>query len=320
MGKTVKAVKPFIYKNNSNFKLAVYKAWENAGGGVAAHHPFRRIYKSLAYHVNLPSVCQSGKVAHLCFVEGASLPFDAFPDYAYAEIIPMIWDCWPDKFEKVEKWIRSHHVRSAIFTSSQTAELMKACIPNLNVLTVTEGIETNLYKSGKKLADRQTDYLEFGRCSRVIDSSVLSNRAKVLSSHNETGALQTRQQLIDALSDSKITIALTRNDTQPEMAQGIETLTQRYWECMLSRVVMVGHAPQELVSLVGYNPVVEIPLNDNANETYMAKILMMLQHIYDYQPLVDRNRETALRLGDWTVRVDAIAEWLKGLGYKMGNS
>lgn len=315
MRKTVKAVKPFIYKNNSNFKLAVYKAWESAGYGVVAHRPFRHLYKSLSYHIDPPSVCQSNKVAHLCLAEGASLPFDAFPDYVYAEVIPMIWDCWPDKFEQVESWIRKHHVRSAIFTSSQTAERMKACIPNLNVLTVTEGIETDLYKPGKKLSERQIDYLEFGRCSKVINTDVLRKEAKSLSSRNEAGALQTRQQLINALSHSKTTIALTRNDTQPETAQGIETLTQRYWECMLSRVVMVGHAPEELVSLMGYNPVVEVPLNGNVSETYTEKILEILQHINDYQPLVDRNRDTALKLGDWAVRVKAIEEWLVGLGY-----
>lgn len=38
---------------------------------------------------------------------------------------------------------------------------------------------------------------------------------------------------------------------QPEIAGDIETLTQRYWECMFSRMVMVGHAPQELLTLSG---------------------------------------------------------------------
>ena len=45
---------------------------------------------------------------------------------------------------------------------------------------------------------------------------------------------------------------------KPELAGDIETLTQRYWECMLSRIVMLGHAPQELIDLIGYNPVIEI--------------------------------------------------------------
>lgn len=84
---------------------------------------------------------------------------------------------------------------------------------------------------------------------------------------------------------------------------------------MLSRVVMVGHAPEELVSLVGYDPVVEVPLNGDVSEIYTEKILEILQHINDYQPLVDRNRDTALKLADWSVRVKAIEEWLVDLGY-----
>lgn len=37
--KTVKAVKPYIYKNNSNFKLAVYNAWREIGGKTVAERP-----------------------------------------------------------------------------------------------------------------------------------------------------------------------------------------------------------------------------------------------------------------------------------------
>lgn len=68
----------------------------------------------------------------------------------------------------------------------------------------------------------------------------------------------TNEQLYDAMADARIAIALPRSMTQPEVAGDIETLTQRYWECMLSRMVMLGHAPQELVDFIGYNPVVEL--------------------------------------------------------------
>ena len=54
--------------------------------------------------------------------------------------------------------------------------------------------------------------------------------------------------------------------TQPEVAGDIETLTQRYWECMFSRMVMVGHAPQELIDFIGYNPVIELSDKISAEE------------------------------------------------------
>ena len=90
--------------------------------------------------------------------------------------------------------------------------------------------------------------------------------------------------------------------TQPEVAGDIETLTQRYWECMFSRMVMVGHAPQELVDFIGYNPVIELRDDISAEEL----IADVLENIEIYQSLVDKNRETAEKLGSWNVRM----KWL----------
>ena len=71
---------------------------------------------------------------------------------------------------------------------------------------------------------------------------------------------------------------------------------------MFSRMVMVGHAPQELVDFIGYNPVVELR-DDMSAEDLIADVL---EHIEDYQSLVDKNRETAESLGSWDVRM----KWL----------
>ena len=117
--------------------------------------------------------------------------------------------------------------------------------------------------------------------------------------------------MADALADSKITLALTRLDNQPELADGIDTLTQRYWECMLSGVVILGRAPKELMDIIGYDPVVHLD-KEHANE----QILDILAHIEDYQELVDRNRKSALEKGDWKLRIQQMMEVLEGLGYE----
>ena len=91
---------------------------------------------------------------------------------------------------------------------------------------------------------------------------------------------------------------------QPEIAGDIETLMQRYWECMFSRMVMVGHVPQELIDFIGYNPVIELNDKMSAEE----QIADVIEHIEDYQALVDKNHETAERLGSWNVRM----KWLRG--------
>lgn len=69
-------------------------------------------------------------------------------------------------------------------------------------------------------------------------------------------------------------------------------------------MVMVGHAPQELIDFIGYNPVIELTDKIPAEEL----IANVIEHIEDYQFLVDKNRETAERLGSWNMRM----KWLMG--------
>lgn len=310
--KIVKAVAPYIHPGHLNFKTAAYEAWIKAGGLTAdAHYPARALH-GLAFRYDLPSVMKNSKEARLRFVEPVSIRFDTFPDYLRYEIIPLVWDCWPCYFDKLERWMCKYDVRTAIFTSSQEADEMRRRLPDVNILTITEGIDTYLYDRGKELTDRTIDVLEFGRSNQRVFNSVLPETINHICTNVNGKYLYDNKQLFHVMGDAKITVALPRCDTQPEIAGGIETLTQRYWEAMLSRMIMIGRAPKELTDLIGYNPVIELDGN-NANE----QIMEILAHIEEYQPLVDRNRKTALEHGDWKVRMTAIMEWLISLDYRI---
>ena len=58
------------------------------------------------------------------------------------------------------------------------------------------------------------------------------------------------------------------------------------------------------MDFIGYNPVIE--LNDKISAEEL--IANVIEHIEDYQSLVDKNRDTAVKLGCWNVRM----EWLMG--------
>jgi hypothetical protein len=262
--------------------------------------------------LDLPTIAHNKKESRLRFVEAACLRFDTFPDYLFYEIIPVIWDCWPSFWETIEKFFRKHNVKTAFFTSSQTAEHFKGVFPKCNIFHLPEGIDTQIYKPGKPLRERSIDYLEYGRCSCIVDSAKLDDSINVVSSRNELNGLATREDLVNALADSKITIAMTRLDNQPEIAEGIDTLTQRYWECMLSGVILLGRAPLELINFIGYDPTVKIEL-DNVN----MQIKYILSHIENFQDLVDRNRSVALQKGDWSGRIKTIMQQLTLGGYKI---
>lgn len=269
-----------------------------------------------AYRWELPSLAKGlrsviGKTeARLRFIEPVSLRFDTFPDYALHEVVSMVWDCWPCYFEETCQWLEKHHVRTAIFTASQTAERMRKRFPEMNILCITEGIDTFLYKEGKLLKDRSIDLLEFGRSNERVFKSALPSTVNHVCTRQGGRFIYTNEQLFAAMGDARITLCLPRCDTQPERAGDIETLTQRYWEAMLSRMVIVGRAPRELTDFLGYNPVITLdPTDPN------AQIADILAHIDDYQPLVDKNRQTALAQADWTLRMGQIKNWLSSLGY-----
>lgn len=311
--KYIKAVPPYIHPGFLNFKLAPFEAWKRLRGDVAKSHYPPKCLHGAAFRWELPTLWKSKKEARLRFVEPVSLFFDTFPDYARYEVVPMFWDCWPCYFEKTCEWLRKHGGRTAIFSSRQTAEMMQERFSGknkgwqrINVIWCPEAVDGDVYQKGKLLKDRTIDLLEFGRSNeKVLQTGALSLNHVCTKQNGKF--IYTNEQLYQAMGDAKVTIALPRSMTQPEMAGDIETLTQRYWECMFSRMVMVGHAPQELVDFIGYNPVIELREDISAE----ALIRDVLEHIDDYQELVDKNRETAERLGSWDVRMEWLMEELR---------
>ena len=72
-------------------------------------------------------------------------------------------------------------------------------------------------------------------------------------------------------------------------------------------MVLVGHAAQELIDCIGYNAIME------RRDDISAEVLIrdVLEHVEDYQALVDKNRETAERNGSWNMRMKWLMEELK---------
>ena len=310
--KTIKAVKPYIHSGYLNFKTAPYEAWVKSRGQVAEAHYPARILHGWAFRYELPAIFRNTQEARLRFVEPVSVSFDTFPDYARYEIIPMIWDCWPCYFEKMCRWLEKHQVRTAIFTSSQTAERMQQRFPKMHVMYCPEAVDVSCYQAGAPFAERSIDLLEFGRSNGQLFHHVFPKTIKRVCTYQNGDYIYNNEELYEVMGQTKITVALPRSMTHPELAGDIETLTQRYWESMLSGMVMVGHAPKELVDLIGYNPVVEL---DSAHAT--EQILDILSHIDDYQELVNRNCSAALKYGDWTMRMKDVMNFLQQCGYEL---
>lgn len=309
--KKVFAVAP--YNHGINFKMQVYNAWVKMGGLTMPSHYPPTIFHGYAYNHELPSIWKNNKKALLRFVEPVSISFDTFPEYVYYEIIPMIWDCWPKYFEKTCQWFIKHNVKTAIFTSSQTADMMRERFPEMNILTITEGINTSIYKNSyKKIIDRKIDLFEISNIRRSYFKKKYPKEYSELCNISPSRSTKSDEDFRSVLLDTKVTIMFPRCDTRPEVAGNIETLTQRYWECMLSGIIMVGRAPKELISLIGYDPVINL---DKDNEVTHVKSI--INNANDYQELVNKNRQIALNLADWSLRIKSIMDYLVKCGYKL---
>lgn len=311
MKKFLKAVAPFQHSGFLNFKMFPFEAWKLHEGKVAEEHYPPRFLHGAVYRWELPTIWKGKEEARLRFVEPVSLSFDSFPDYARYEIVPMFWDCWPCYFDKTRDWLKRHRVKTAIFSSRQTVERMQEALPHVNIIWCAEAVDDSVYDKGCLLKDREIDLLEFGRSNdRIVNAEKLEqvkigeNSLSHVCTKQNGKFIYTNEQLYQAMGNAKVTIALPRSMTQPEIAGDIETLTQRYWECMFSRMVMVGHAPQELIDFIGYNPVIELR-NDISPVELLREVL---EHVENYQGLVEKNLETAQRLGSWNVRM----KWLMG--------
>jgi len=87
------------------------------------------------------------------------------------------------------------------------------------------------------------------------------------------------------------------SQTHPERSGTVETVTHRYFEGMASRCLLVGHGPQELVDLFGYNPVIEMQGGREAEQ-----IEQILRDPESVAELVERNYRRLLEVGSWKKR------------------
>ena len=266
--KKIILIRPHIHKKELPFQLYLYDEWIKTGiSHEKSKCPTWRWLFHLIRHLNIPVIYENKRTAHIVLLGGGSVNWGAWPDSLFYEIIPVIWDCWPIYYDSVFGFIERNVVNTIIVTSKMTANVLKNRFPNKNILAITEGINISLYKKGDLLRNREIDLLEYGRSNKNVVSYDLSSCGFIhLKSSNGVKLFSDEKKFVDTLANAKVTLAFPRSVTNPEIAGNIETITQRYWENMLSRVVMIGKAPQELIELLGYNPVVEIDLEKSQEQ------------------------------------------------------
>jgi hypothetical protein len=116
---------------------------------------------------------------------------------------------------------------------------------------------------------------------------------------------QGRPALREGLGTARISVCFPSSMTHPQRSADLETVTHRYFESMASGCLLVGHAPQELCDMFGYNPVIESHPADPAGQ-----LLEILAHLDRWAPLVVQNFKRLAEVGTWSVRSARIVQVL----------
>ena len=238
-----------------------------------------------------------------------------FPASYLHECIPYTMDVWPWSYARWEGFIRRNRIRTWFITARRSAQIFKEKFPDRNILWLPEAVDPAEYRHDIPLDQRTIHVLELGRRwedyhAKIEDS--LKSRGQTHLYQQAEGKIifPTRDALIDGFVNSIVSVCFPQSLTHPQRAGDVETVTLRYFETMACKCVPVGRAPQELIDIFGFNPMIEVDLDHAADQ-----VQEILANPAKYQPMVDRNYQRLLEVGTWDARVREMLATLKTLGY-----
>lgn len=220
-----------------------------------------------------------------------------------------MFDAWPVAHEIIPQFVSHFGVEHIFLSSSQATDKLKNTAGRSKFHWIPEGINPKEYKyfSYQK---KDIDVLAFGRKYDEYHEKILSpleseKKIYLYAKNQGTPIFQTREKFIDGLARSKVSICVPSAITNPKRSGDIQTMTIRYLQSMLSKCLIVGHAPDEMITLFGYNPVIEIDM-----ENAVSQIREILSNYSAYRPLIERNYTSVIEGHTWSHRWKMITEIL----------
>ena len=217
-----------------------------------------------------------------------------------------LFDAWPVHHEMIVKFVQTHYLDPVFVSSSQAARSLCKLSTSSVFVWVPEGVDSSKYRY-RQYQEKDIDVLELGRkydayhdC--IVDALENDGRTHLYEKTKGKLIFPTEGDLIDGLAKTKISICVPSNITHPDRAGGVATMTVRYLQSMASKCLIVGHAPEEMVELFGYNPVVEIDMDDP-----VGQIRSILDHFSDYIPMIERNYAETMANHTWNKRWEQMA-------------
>lgn len=212
-----------------------------------------------------------------------------------------IFDAWPARHGDIRAFVENWGIQYAFVSSSQAAARLAELCQRCTFIWVPEGVDPVRYHA-RPLLEKDIDVLQLGRKYDAHHTEILpalEKAGKTYLFEREKGKIifPERDKFVGGLARSRVSICVPSSITHPERAGNIETMTIRYLQSIVSKCLVLGHAPAEMVELFGYNPVVEIDMSDPAGQ-----VLDILGRYEEHLPLIERNFDLVTREHTWDDR------------------
>jgi hypothetical protein len=220
-----------------------------------------------------------------------------------------LFDAWPARHGAVRSFVERWGIQYVFISSSQAAERLSTLSDRCTFIWIPEGVDPAAYQQSSFL-EKDIDVLQLGRkfdMHHAVIEPALEKAGKTYLYEKQKGGIifPTRNEFVRGLARSKVSICFPSSMTHPDRAGDIETMTTRYLQSMISKCLVVGHAPAEMVELFGYNPVIETDMADP-----VGQILEILRDYESYLPLIEKNFTVVRSDHTWARRWKRMAEVL----------
>jgi hypothetical protein len=222
-----------------------------------------------------------------------------------------LFDAWPKDYYKIQDYCIKYRINFLFVTASQSAQNLQTLLPSTNIYWMPEGITPKCYQF-EDYSNKTIHVLALGRKYDMYHEqivSVLIEKGYTYLYEQQKGQLvfPTHEDFIQGLGRTKISICFPSSVTHPDRAGDVETMTIRYLQSIVSKCLIVGHSPKEMIDLFGYNPVIEVDMSDP-----VGQIEIILKNFDTYIPFIEKNYQQVLQYHTWSNRWNQMIEiWSK---------
>ncbi len=245
------------------------------------------------------------------FVSMISGDFRLLIPYAFTTKLNFIYmyDVWPRFHRWIFPLLDFFNISYVFFSSKQVLEDFNQYYRQIKcqAIWLPEALSAKEYHFNA-VEDKTIDVLEFGRMyyeyhDKIVEPLAAQGKNHIYRKPNMTLLFPDKISFTNALAAAKLVICVPSNITNPERSEYISSMTLRYLQAMASKCLIVGLLPSDMEELFGYNPIIEIDMENPANQ-----LLEILSQYNNYQLLIERNYEHVIRHHQWENRWQIIQE------------